>query len=200
MSQMVTYSTDGAIAEAVIDNPPVNATSAGVRKGVAEAVAAFNADPALKVMVLRCAGKTFIAGADIKEFGRPPEPPGLTEVIAMLDKSEKPIVAAVHGTVLGGGFEVALACHYRIADPAARFGFPEVKLGLMPGGGGTQRTPRLAGLAVTIDLVTTGKQIGAKAALDAGLVDRLAEGDLAEAARAYARELAAAGAPPRRAG
>ncbi|OCC25481.1 3-hydroxyacyl-CoA dehydrogenase [Croceicoccus estronivorus] len=200
MSEMVTFRTDGAIAEAVIDNPPVNATSAGVRQGLADAIERFAGDPALKVMIVRCEGRTFVAGADIKEFGKPMVGPNLTKVIEMLDALEKPTVAAVHGTTLGGGFELALACHYRIADPATRFGFPEVKLGLLPGAGGTQRTPRLAGLATTIDLVTTGKQINARKALDSGLVDRIAEGDLAEAARAYAKELAESNAPARSAG
>lgn len=200
MNAMVTFTKQGPIAEALVDNPPVNATSAGVRQGLVDAMQQFNADPDLKVLVIRCAGRTFIAGADIKEFGKPMVGPNLTEAIAMLDAAEKPVVAAVHGTVLGGGFEVALACHYRIADPATRFGFPEVKLGLLPGAGGTQRTPRLAGLATTIDLVTTGKQINAKKALESGLIDRIAEGDLAGAAHAYARELAEQGAPPRSAG
>ena len=200
MSTMVTFTTDGPVAEALVDNPPVNATSAGVRQGLVDAMQAFNADPALKVLIIRCAGRTFIAGADIKEFGKPMVGPNLTEAIAMIDASAKPVIAAVHGTVLGGGFEVALACHYRIADPATRFGFPEVKLGLLPGAGGTQRTPRLAGLATTIDLVTTGKQINAKKALESGLIDRIAEGDLAQAAHAYAAELAAAGTGPRSAG
>jgi 3-hydroxyacyl-CoA dehydrogenase len=200
MNAMVTFTKQGPIAEALVDNPPVNATSAGVRQGLVDAMQQFNADPDLKVLVIRCAGRTFIAGADIKEFGKPMVGPNLTEAIAMLDAAEKPVIAAVHGTVLGGGFEVALACHYRIANPATRFGFPEVKLGLLPGAGGTQRTPRLAGLATTIDLVTTGKQINAKKALESGLIDRIAEGDLAGAAHAYARELAEQGAPPRSAG
>ena len=147
MSQTVSFHTHGAIAEAVIDNPPVNATSASVRQGLAEAIRKLESDPALKALVIRCEGKTFIAGADIKEFGKPMADPGLPLVMEMMDHSTKPIIAAVHGTVLGGGLEVALACHYRIAAPGTKFGFPEVKLGLMPGGGGTQRTPRLAGLA-----------------------------------------------------
>ncbi len=129
MNAMVTFTKQGPIAEALVDNPPVNATSAGVRQGLVDAMQAFNADPALKVLIIRCAGRTFIAGADIKEFGKPMVGPNLTEAIAMIDASAKPVIAAVHGTVLGGGFEVALACHYRIADPATRFsaaaGWPE---------------------------------------------------------------------------
>lgn len=200
MTEMVSFHAYGAIAEAVIDNPPVNAASAGVRTGLADAFRRFADDASLKVLVVRCAGKTFVAGADIKEFGKPMVDPQLPDLVRQLDAIEKPVIAAVHGTVLGGGFELALACHYRIADASARFGFPEVKLGLLPGAGGTQRTPRLAGLATAIDLVTGGQQISAAKAHGAGLVDRIAEGDLAQAARAYAEELASAGAPARSAG
>jgi len=201
MSQTVTYSVHGAIAEALIDNPPVNATSASVRQGLAQAIEAMQADPAIAALVVRCAGKTFIAGADIKEFGKPMADPGLPEVMAMMDDATKPIVAAVHGTVLGGGFEVALACHYRIAARGTKFGFPEVKLGLMPGGGGTQRTPRLAGLAAAIPLVTEGNPIGADKALAANLIDAIAQGDdLAAEARAFAEQLVADGKGPRNAG
>ena len=141
MSDTVQFHVHGAIAEAVIDNPPVNATSASVRQGLAQAIRRSEEDPAVRALVIRCAGRTFIAGADIKEFGKPLVEPGLPAVIAMMDRATKPIIAAVHGTVLGGGFEVALACHYRIASPDAKFGFPEVKLGIVPGAGGTQRTP-----------------------------------------------------------
>ncbi|MCP1470340.1 3-hydroxyacyl-CoA dehydrogenase [Sphingobium sp. OAS761] len=198
MSETVAYAVNGAIAEALIDNPPVNATSASVRHGLAAAIEAMEADPSVKALVVRCAGKTFIAGADIKEFGKPMADPGLPEVMAMMDKATKPIVAAVHGTVLGGGFEVALACHYRIAAKGTKFGFPEVKLGLMPGGGGTQRTPRLAGLAAAIPLVTEGNPIGADKALAANLIDAIASGDdLATQARAFAEQLVAESKGPR---
>ncbi len=201
MSDIVSFRVHGAIAEAVIDNPPVNATSIGVRQGLADAVARLEADPALRALVVRCAGKTFIAGADIKEFGKPLLAPQLPEVIALMDAATKPIVAAVHGTVLGGGFEVALACHYRISVPGAKFGFPEVKLGLIPGAGGTQRTPRLAGLAAAIPLVTEGNQIDAAKALSWGLIDEIAEGDdLAAAALAFAERLVADGKGPRSTG
>lgn len=200
MTQTVTYSVQGAIAEALIDNPPVNATSASVRRGLAAAIVAMESDTAVRALVIRCVGKTFIAGADIKEFGKPVADPGLPEVMAMMDRASKPIIAAVHGTVLGGGFEVALACHYRIASPGTKFGFPEVKLGLMPGGGGTQRTPRLAGLVVAIPLVTQGNQIAADKALAANLIDAIADGDLADAAIAFARKLVDEGKGPRNAG
>ena len=198
MSQTVSFHTHGAIAEAVIDNPPVNATSASVRQGLAEAIRKLESDPALQALVIRCEGKTFIAGADIKEFGKPMAEPGLPLVMEMMDHSTKPIVAAVHGTVLGGGLEVALACHYRIAAPGTKFGFPEVKLGLMPGGGGTQRTPRLAGLATAIKLVTEGNQISADDALKSNLIDAIATGgDLAAEARSFAEKLVAEGKGPR---
>jgi len=198
MSRTVAYSVTGTVAEAVIDNPPVNATSASVREGFAQAIKAMQADPAVKALVIRCAGKTFIAGADIKEFGKPMADPGLPEVMKMMDDATKPIIAAVHGTVLGGGFEVALACHYRIAARGTKFGFPEVKLGLMPGGGGTQRTPRLAGLAAAIPLVTEGNPISADKALAANLIDAIASGDdLAAEARAFAERLISEGKGPR---
>ena len=200
MSDTVQFHVHGAIAEAVIDNPPVNATSASVRQGLAQAIRRSEEDPAVRALVIRCAGRTFIAGADIKEFGKPLVEPGLPAVIAMMDCATKPIIATVHGTVLGGGFEVALACHYRIASPDAKFGFPEVKLGIVPGAGGTQRTPRLAGLATTIKLTTEGGQIDAVKALAGGLVDAVAEGDLAVAALAYAEGLVAEGRGPRSAG
>ena len=194
MSQTVSFHTHGAIAEAVIDNPPVNATSASVRQGLAEAIRKLESDPALHALVIRCEGKTFIAGADIKEFGKPMADPGLPLVMEMMDHSTKPIIAAVHGTVLGGGLEVALACHYRIAAPGTKFGFPEVKLGLMPGGGGTQRTPRLAGLATAIKLVTEGNPIGTDDALKSNLIDAVATGgDLAAEARSFAEKLVAEG-------
>ena len=194
MSQTVSFHTHGAIAEAVIDNPPVNATSASVRQGLAEAIRKLESDPALHALVIRCEGKTFIAGADIKEFGKPMADPGLPLVMEMMDHSTKPIIAAVHGTVLGGGLEVALACHYRIAAPGTKFGFPEVKLGLMPGGGGTQRTPRLAGLATAIKLVTEGNPIGTDDALKSNLIDAVATGgDLAAEARSFAEQLVAEG-------
>ncbi len=200
MSDTVTYSVHGAVAEALIDNPPVNATSASVRSGLAQAIRTMESDPAVSALVIRCAGKTFIAGADIKEFGKPMADPGLPEVMAMMDRATKPIVAAVHGTVLGGGFEVALACHYRIAAPETKFGFPEVKLGLMPGGGGTQRTPRLAGLAAAIPLLTQGNPIGAQEALAANLIDAVTTGDLASEAREFVGRLLAEQRGPRNAG
>lgn len=199
MNDVVSYELHDGLADVRIDNPPVNATSHAVRAGLDEAVRRFGADAEAKVMVVRCAGKTFVAGADIKEFGRPALPPALPDVLGAIDHCDKPIVAAVHGSVLGGGFEVALACHYRVAAADARFGFPEVKLGLVPGAGGTQRAVRLAGLADTITLITEGKSIAASTAAGMGLVDEVAQGDLAEAAHAFARQLVAQGKGPKRA-
>ncbi|MFT4053645.1 MAG: 3-hydroxyacyl-CoA dehydrogenase NAD-binding domain-containing protein [Novosphingobium sp.] len=197
MSGKVDYSVRDRIAEAVIDNPPVNATSQGVRLGLSLALEAFAADARADALVVRCTGRTFVAGADIKEFGKPIAPPVLPDLLRMFDRLDKPVVAALHGTVLGGGFEVALACHYRVAAAGTRLGFPEVKLGIVPGAGGTQRVPRLAGLAFAIPLLTEGRQIDAAAALEAGLVDEVTGADLTEAARAFAVRLVAEGKGPR---
>lgn len=195
----VNYRCDDGIAFIGIDNPPVNALSAAVRQGLADAAARLAGDPDARIAVLFCAGRTFIAGADISEFGKPPVPPILPEVIAALEGSEKPIVAALHGTVLGGGLEVALGAHYRIAVHGTRMGLPEVTLGLLPGAGGTQRLPRAVGAAAAIDMITSGRQIGADEALGMGLIDAVADGaDPRAAAEAYARRLLAEGAAPRR--
>lgn len=202
LSETVTLSIHGDIAEALVDNPPVNAMSASVRAGVAEAIQRVEKDPALKALVIRFAGKTFSAGADITEFGKPMARPMLPEVLAMMDAATKPIVAAMHGTALGGGLELAVAAHYRIAAPTTRFGYPEVKLGVVPGGGGTQRTPRITGLATAIKLLTEGNPIGTSEALATGLIDAVcAEGeDLGQAAIAYTQKLVTEGKGPRSAG
>ena len=173
------------------DNPPVNALGAAVRTGLDAAVKAGLADASVKAMVIACKGKTFFAGADITEFGKRPVEPLLPQLLDMVEAADKPIVAAIHGTALGGGCEVTLACHYRIAVPSAQIGTPEVKLGLLPGAGGTQRLPRLAGVKLALELTAKGDPIGAKLAQQAGLVDRLAsEGSLVEDAIAFAREVA----------
>jgi len=173
------------------DNPPVNALGAGVRTGLDAAVKAGLADPGVKAMVIACKGKTFFAGADITEFGKPPVEPLLPQLLDMVEAADKPIVAAIHGTALGGGCEVTLACHYRIAVPSAQIGTPEVKLGLLPGAGGTQRLPRLAGVKLALELTAKGDPINAKLAQQAGLIDRLAgEGSLVDDAIAFAREVA----------
>ncbi|MBX9813790.1 MAG: 3-hydroxyacyl-CoA dehydrogenase [Proteobacteria bacterium SG_bin5] len=173
------------------DNPPVNALGAAVRTGLDAAVKAGLADAGVKAMVIACKGKTFFAGADITEFGKPPVEPLLPQLLDMVEAADKPIVAAIHGTALGGGCEVTLACHYRIAVPSAQIGTPEVKLGLLPGAGGTQRLPRLAGVKLALELTAKGDPIGATLAQQAGLIDRLAgEARLVEDAVAFAREVA----------
>jgi len=183
---------EGNVGVITLDSPPVNALSADVRDGLSAAVGQAVADVAVEAIVLICAGRTFIAGADISEFGKPPRGASLHEVQATMENAPKPIVAAIHGTALGGGLEVALTCHYRVAVPSAKLGLPEVKLGLLPGAGGTQRLPRIVGAAKALDMVTGGVPIGAKAALDTGLVDALApEGELRAAAVDFARKIVA---------
>ena len=171
----VRYRREGQIAFIDIDNPPVNALSAAVRQGLAAAMAQLGQDNDAQIAVLSCAGRTFIAGADISEFGKPPVAPFLPDVVALIEASEKPIVAALHGTVLGGGLEVALGAYYRVALHGTRMGLPEVTLGLLPGAGGTQRLPRLVGADAAIDLITSGRQVDARKALELGLIDALAE-------------------------
>ena len=184
------------LALILIDNPPVNATSQAVRQGLASAIEAVNADPAVEAIVIACEGRTFVAGADIREFGKPPLAPALPDVLAIVEASVKPVVAAVHGTALGGGFELALACHARVLDAKAIVGLPEVKLGLIPGAGGTQRLPRLIGIRNAIDLASSGRQVKAQETLALGIADSIATGDLRESAIATARSLV--GRPIRR--
>lgn len=181
----------GDILVAMADNPPVNALSASVRLGLKAAIEEAAADDSVRAIVIACAGKTFFAGADITEFTKPPVEPLLPQLVGMIEASDKPVVAAIHGTALGGGCEVAIGSHYRIAVPSAKLGTPEVKLGLLPGAGGTQRLPRLAGVATALELVAKGDPISASKAKEAGIVDRLAtEGNLLEEAIAFAREVA----------
>ena len=197
MSSPVSYRLEDNIGVISIDSPPVNALSQIVREGVVEAITAAQSD-ASEAVLLICAGRTFCAGADITEFGKPPLDPWLPDMVMALENSEKPVVAALHGTALGGGFETALGAHYRCAVPSARVGFPEVKLGLVPGASGTQRTPRLAGVEATLDLALSGAPIAAAKAHEIGLVDRIVDGDLLNGALVYTRELIEAGAPVRR--
>ncbi len=198
MSQMVTLERRGDIDIVTIDNPPVNAFSHAVRASLMKVILAADAGDSRSI-VLRCAGRTYVAGADITEFGKPPKDPGLPELLDCIENCSKPVVAALHGTALGGGLESAIASHYRIATHDARLGFPEVLLGLLPGAGGTQRTPRLMGVETALNFIVTGKPISADAALASGLIDRIAEGDLLDAALAYAQELVDSNAAPRRA-
>jgi 3-hydroxyacyl-CoA dehydrogenase len=189
VNEVVRLESRDGIATVTVNSPPVNALSAAVRGGILEGIKSAIADPEVKAIVLTCGGRTFIAGADITEFGKPPKPPGLHEVLTEMENSPKPIVAAIHGTALGGGLEVALACHFRVATKDARLGLPEVKLGLLPGAGGTQRLPRVAGVQKALEMVTSGTPIGAKEAFQVGLVDRIAEGELLQHAVALADEV-----------
>jgi 3-hydroxyacyl-CoA dehydrogenase len=187
---------DGDIATVTINSPPVNALSQAVRDGLKRGVEAAEANGTVKTIVIICAGRTFIAGADITEFGKPPAPPYLPDVLDVIENASKPVVAALHGTALGGGFEVALTAHYRIAVPSAKCGLPEIKLGLIPGAGGTQRLPRLVGVEKALEIILSGTPFGAREAKEWGVVDELAdEGKLHESALAYARRLIAGNAP-----
>jgi len=179
-----------------IDNPPVNALSHLVRAGLFALLEEVEQDPAIHAAVILCAGRTFVAGADIREFGKPRQPPLISDIAGRLDAMTKPVVAAIHGTALGGGLELALGCHYRIALSSARLGQPEVKLGLIPGGGGTQRLPRAIGAMSALTMIVTGEPISARDALEEGLVDEIVPNNLADAAIGAARNLV--GAAPRR--
>jgi 3-hydroxyacyl-CoA dehydrogenase len=188
----------GRVAVLTVDNPPVNALSQAVRLGLRDGVRQAVADGAVEAIVLVCAGRTFIAGADITEFGKPPKDPGLHEVLALIEGSPKPVAAVVHGTALGGGLEVALACHYRLGVKSARFGLPEVKLGLLPGAGGTQRLPRVVGVDKALQMIVSGDPIGAEEALRHGLIDAIVDDDLAEAGVTFAEKAIADKLPLRK--
>jgi 3-hydroxyacyl-CoA dehydrogenase len=186
----VTFERRGAATVITVDNPPVNALSYAVREGLVRALDAAERDDECQAIVLICSGRTFIAGADIREFDQPPKEPHLPDVVARLEACKKPVLAAIHGTALGGGLEVAMGCHYRLASSSAKLGLPEVKLGLLPGATGTQRLPRLVGAERALGMMLSGEPIGARAALDAGLVDRVTDdGDLLAAALDYANDL-----------
>jgi 3-hydroxyacyl-CoA dehydrogenase len=197
MTSPVNYTLTDNIGVITIDSPPVNALSQAVRQGIMEALDVADSD-ASEAVVIICDGRTFIAGADISEFGKPLKDPWLPEVVNRIEATDKPVIAAIHGTALGGGFEVALSAHYRCAVAGAKVGLPEVKLGLLPGAGGTQRTPRLAGIESALQLMTSGVPIAAAQAMEVGLIDRIVAGDLREGAMAWAKELVADGATPRR--
>ena len=185
----ITTSRHGDVLIVTSNNPPVNALGAAVRQGLVAAIEEADGDDAIKAVVIRCEGQTFFAGADISEFGKPMVMPMLPQVVDIIENCTKPVVAAIHGTALGGGLEVALASHYRIAVPDAKLGVPEVKLGLLPGAGGTQRLPRVAGVQKALEMVTSGAPISAKDAHAVGLVDRIAEGELVQHAVAFADEV-----------
>jgi len=192
------YDVNAGVARITIDNPPVNALGLSVRKGLTAGIKAAAADDSVKAVVIIGAGRTFPAGADIREFGTPPVAPMLPEICQQIEDMKKPVIAALHGTALGGGCEIALAAHYRISDAKARLGLPEVTLGLLPGAGGTQRMPRLTGAEAALDMMLSGRPIGAAKALEIGVLDEVCEaGDLPEAAAAYAARLIAEDAPVR---
>ncbi|HSY54865.1 MAG TPA: enoyl-CoA hydratase/isomerase family protein, partial [Bradyrhizobium sp.] len=197
MSEVVSLERHDVVAVVTVNNPPVNALSAAVRGGIMDCIKRAIADPDAKAIVLACAGRTFIAGADITEFGKPPQSPGLHEVLAEIENSPKPVVAAIHGTALGGGLEVTLACHYRVATRDARLGLPEVKLGLLPGAGGTQRLPRAVGPELAVKMIVGGDPISASEALKNGLIEEIVEGPAA-GAEAFARKVLAEKRPLRK--
>ena len=198
MSETVSFETRGNLGIIRIDNPPVNALSKSVRAGLVDAISKAAADDSVKASVLICAGRTFIAGADIKEFDQPLEDMRTQAFTDAFEASPKPIVAAIHGTALGGGFEVALVCHYRCAVASAKVGLPEVTLGLLPGAGGTQRLPRAIGAEKALEMITTGQPISVAEAHENGVIDRLLDGDLLEGALKYAEELVVDAAPLRK--
>src|SRR3990170_3003929 len=170
-SEPVNYRCTHAVGLILIDYPPVNVLGAAVRAGLARALESALADEAAQVIVIACAGKTFSAGADIGEFGAPMSEPSLQSVFAAIEASPKPVVAALHGTALGGGLELALACHYRVAATDAKLGLPEITLGVIPGAGGTQRLPRIIGAIAALDMMISGAPVDAAAAKRLGLVD-----------------------------
>jgi 3-hydroxyacyl-CoA dehydrogenase len=195
MTQPVTVTLDDGVAVVTLDNPPVNALSFHLRQPLGTALEELRADARIAAVVLTCAGRTFVAGADITEFGTPRalERPNLRDLIALLETFDKPTVAAIHGTAFGGGLELAMGCHFRVCDQAAKFGLPEVKLGLLPGAGGTLRLPRLIGPTKALKLIVSGNPIGAREALSEGLVEAAYEADLVKNAVAFARAKAKEG-------
>ncbi|WP_374764211.1 3-hydroxyacyl-CoA dehydrogenase NAD-binding domain-containing protein [Yunchengibacter salinarum] len=195
---VVTQDKQGDVLLVTVNNPPVNALSAAVRAGLMDAIEKAGADETVKAVVIACAGRTFIAGADISEFGKPPQPPHLPDLCQAIEDCEKPVVAALHGTALGGGLEVALGCHWRVADQHARAGLPEVHLGLLPGAGGTQRLPRLIGAQAALRMITEGKPVDMGLARELGLVDEVTGGDVVDAALAFARAKAGTDVTDRR--
>jgi len=194
----VAYAQQGTVAVLTVDNPPVNALSVVVRQGLIDGIKRAVADPAVAAIVLIGKGKTFIAGADIREFGKPPQPPRLTIAIAEIEASPKPVVAAIDGVALGGGLEVALGCHFRIGTPRTQVGLPEVKIGIVPGAGGIERLPRLIGLEPALKMMVSGDPVRAGKARELGIIDAVAEGDLLAEAVAFAERIAADKTPIRR--
>src|SRR5579863_2471194 len=195
MNSLVKLEQMGRVAVVTVDNPPVNAIAAGVPEGLMSALEAAQADAGVDVIVVIGAGKTFIAGADLAEFAKTGEGPDLHKLLVLLEDSPKPTVVAVHGTALGGGVEIAMAANYRVAAADAQLGMPEVTIGVVPGAEGTQRLPRLVGIAKAVDMLMTAAPVKAAEAQAIGLVDRVIEGDLLSGAVAFAEEMAAKGGP-----
>ncbi|MBA17023.1 MAG: 3-hydroxyacyl-CoA dehydrogenase [Sphingomonas sp.] len=189
MTEPVTWTLDDGIGRIEIDNPPVNALSNAVRKGVSDALKALGDEPSLTAVVIACTGRTFIAGADIREFGKPRQPPTLAELCDQIESFPHPVVAALHGTALGGGFEIALACHARVATVGTRIGLPEVKLGLIPGAGGTNRLARIVGASEALQIALSGDPVDSGRAQALGLLDKVTDGEPVSQAVALAREL-----------
>jgi len=198
MSDFVSYERRGAVSLITVTNPPVNALGAGVRQGLVSCLEQANADGETNIVVLTGGGRTFPAGADITEFGKPMADPGLDEVIIAYENSAKPVLAAIHGTALGGGLELALGCDYRCASADAKVGLPEVKLGILPGAGGTQRLPRLVGAEAALKIIVSGDFVPANKALGLGILDHIVDGDLVDDALAFATSLLNDGKPRRR--
>ncbi|MCZ2420049.1 MAG: enoyl-CoA hydratase/isomerase family protein [Burkholderiales bacterium] len=198
MSELVSVSMQGEIAVVTVDSPPVNTLTREVRAGLKAAFEFLRGKPAARAVVLACAGKTFLSGGDMREFETGVQAPGYHEVLRLIEDSAVPVVAALHGTVMGGGLETAIACHYRVAEAGTKLGLPEITLGIIPGAGGTQRLPRLIGLEAALDMMLSGKPLSAAEAAKVSLVDTAVAGDVTAAAVAYARELVASGKGPRR--
>lgn len=194
ITDMVSMETKDGVAVVTVDNPPVNALSAGVRTGLYEAVTQADADDSVKAILIMCAGRTYIAGADIKEFGQAPQGTPLSDVHTAIENASKPVVSSIHGTAFGGGLETALMCHFRVAVASAQFGLPEVKLGILPGAGGTQRLPRVVGVQKALEMMTSGDPVGADFALECGLIDEIVD-DLKEGGIAFAKKVAEEGRP-----
>ncbi len=197
LSQSVSYDVRDGVAVLISNNPPVNAMSYHVRQGLVDGLEMAQGDEDVQAIVIHCEGRTFFPGMDITEFANPnvPEAPTTTGVIEKLESASKPVVAAIHGTALGGGLETALGCHYRVAVPSAKLGLPEVKLGIIPGAGGTVRLPRVMGVQKALEMMTSGNPISAKQALDEGLVDEIVEGDLLTGAIAFAKKVVSENKP-----
>ena len=198
MAEIVTFLKEGNIGIITVNNPPVNALAQAVRAGIKSGIEKGIADKDVAAMIIICEGRTFIAGADIREFGKPPMEPYLPDVCQFIENSPKPVIAAIHGTALGGGLEIPLSCHFRIAVATAKVGLPEVKLGLLPGAGGTQRLPRVAGVQATLEMITSGTPVAAAKAKTMGILDEIVEGDLKAAALAFARKVVAEKRPLRK--